>query len=269
MREKEETAKATQRDGLLSRLLLIFGIILLAMALGIAGYLVWQYADAQLHYSHIQALARPESSSSSPEGSDTYLEDLYFNWDELRLINPDIVAWVIVPGTNINYPVVQGDDNDFYLTHLFDASYSGSGAIFADCLGSPTLDAQNNIIYGHIMFDGSMFSDILHYTGQDFFDQHRRVYLCTPAMNYELSAIATLDIPWNTPIRQFDYTGEDDFRSYLREMLATPVTATPDLSAQIANTEALYSLITCKTFNNGVNRIVLACVPVRSVVPRP
>lgn len=267
MRNKEKTEEVTQNGDLLSRLLLVFGTALLIIALCIAGYLVWQYIDARLHYSHIQALARPEFNFDDSGEYDDSLENLVFNWDQLREINPDIVAWIIIPKTHIDYPVVQGDDNEYYLSHLYDGSYSSSGAIFADCQGIRTLDAQNNIIYGHIMVDNSMFTDILRYNNQDFFDRHRTVYLCTPQMNYELCVIANLEITEDTPIRLFEFADEDDFQSYLHDMLAAPITAASDLTSNIDSTEALYSLITCKSFNYSTDRVVLCCVPVRSAVP--
>ncbi|MCL2807196.1 MAG: class B sortase [Coriobacteriia bacterium] len=266
MRTKDKKDEAATKGSLLSRLLLIFGTLLLVLALAIAGYIAWQYVDAQNRYKEIKSVAGLEITSRTVVDIDLTLEELRFDWEALRILNPDVVGWIIVPGTNINYPIVQGKDNEFYLYHLFDSSNSGTGAIFVDYLGSPTLDGQNNIIYGHNMLDGSMFSDIFLYSNQSYFDEHRVLYLCTPELNYELSAIASINLSANAPLRQFTFEEEDSFLTFVREILATPLAAAPDLYQLINEAEQLYSFVTCETFDFD-RRVILSCIPIRSVVP--
>ena len=74
---------------------------------------------------------------------------------KIKKINEDIIGWLIVDNTNINYPVVQGKNNEFYLNHDLDKNYNSAGWIFMDCNNS--LEDQNIIIYGHHRRDGSMF----------------------------------------------------------------------------------------------------------------
>lgn len=264
-KETEETASAA-KGGLVSRLLTIFGIILLVLALGIGGYIAWSYIDAQNRYSHIQSVAGLDVSQPEAVDPNLKLEDLIFDWDALRQLNADVVGWIIIPGTNVNYPIVQGSDNSYYLYRLFDTTSSGTGAIFADYEGAPTLDGQHNIIYGHNMFDGSMFSDVLMYTNQDYFNAHRVVYLCTPEKNYELSALATINVPEDAELRKFTFDTEEAFDTFLAETLAAPETVSPDLASELQETQSLYSLVTCETFDAS-RRIILCCIPVRSVEP--
>lgn len=258
--------KAAKKGGLLSRLLLIFGILLLAAAVGIAGYVVWNYLDAQNRYHDIQSVAGLEIDSPEVVDADLQLADLNFDWDALREINPDVVGWIIIPGTSINYPVVQGYDNEIYLHMLFDQTYSSSGAIFADYEGSPTLDGLNNIVFGHNMLDRSMFSDIIMYLGQDFFDEHRTVFLCTPEMNFELSAIATVNIPMYTYLRQWEFISDEELDEFIYEQIGEPDTYASDMDDLIASTYNVYWFVTCDNFDAS-RRITLCCVPVNSVVP--
>lgn len=266
MHKSTNTKKAPAKGSLLSRLLLILGSLLLAAALIIGGYLIWQYVDAQNRYNDIRTTSGLEVSSPELVDSNLQLEDLVFDWDALRALNADTVAWIIVPGTNINYPVVQGTDNSYYLYHLFDSTSSGSGTVFVDSEGSATLDGLNNIIYGHNMFDGSMFSDVLMYTSQEYFDNHRVVYLCTPQRNYELSAIAAINVSADAPLREFNFKDQEAFTDYVSEILALPEASSPDLQTTIAEAESVYQLLTCETYDAS-RRIVLCCVPVRSVEP--
>lgn len=267
MDKSSNTTETTVKGGLVSRLLLICGVVLLAASLIIGGSIAWQYIDAQNRYHTIQSVAGLDLNLPQAVDSDLQLEELVFDWDALRALNPDVVGWIVVPGTNVNYPIVQGKDNEYYLYHLFDSTSSGSGAVFADSEGSATLDGQNNVIYGHNMFDGSMFSDLLMFTNQSFFDEHRTVYLCTPALNYELSAIATIKVLADAPLRQFFFEDAAAFTTFMQETLAAPEAQSPDLQTSIAEAKSLYSLVTCETFDAS-KRIILCCIPVRSVVPR-
>ncbi|MDR1088914.1 MAG: class B sortase [Coriobacteriales bacterium] len=246
-------------------MLLIFGSILLAVAVLIGAYIVWQYLDAQNRYNTLQSVAGLElTQSESVVDPNLQVDDLSFDWDALRALNPDVVGWIIVPGTNINYPIVQGSDNSYYLYHLFDSTSSGTGAIFADYEGSATLTGQHNIIYGHNMFDGSMFSDMLMYTKQSYFDEHRRIYVCTPEANYELSAVAAINVDADAPLREFSFADQESFTTFVRETLASAVTTASDLEDRIAEASSLYSFVTCETFDAS-RRIILCAVPTRTV----
>jgi SrtB family sortase len=87
--------------------------------------------------------------------------------------NADTVGWITIPGTQINFPVVQCDNNDYYLTHTFDHKKDKRGAIYMDCRNNPlNLDA-NTIIYGHNDYqDGSVFSEVAHYDDVEYFKEH-------------------------------------------------------------------------------------------------
>ena len=90
---------------------------------------------------------------------------------ELKQENPDIFGYISVNGTRINYPVVQGRDNDYYLSHGFDGDTLKAGSIFADWRNSRTLlDNQNTVFYGHNMSTGAMFHDLTQYLDEDFFN---------------------------------------------------------------------------------------------------
>lgn len=97
----------------------------------------------------------------------------------LREVNPEVWGWILIPGTEINHPVLLGSDNDFYLTHNWKRESNYMGAIFLEYTNSPDLADHNTIIYGHNMRNGTMFSDIYSYREQAFYDAHPCVYLVT------------------------------------------------------------------------------------------
>ena len=93
-------------------------------------------------------------------------------FDELLKTNGDVIAWIYGANTHINYPVVQGSDNDYYLRHLLDGTWNDNGSIFMDCANSADFSDQNSLIYGHNMHDGSMFGQLVRYRDEDFYKAH-------------------------------------------------------------------------------------------------
>ena len=86
-----------------------------------------------------------------------YLE---VDFSSLIKINPEVVSWISVAGTNIHYPVVQHSDNEYYLNHTFDGSKNGAGWVFMDYRNSIDTQNRNTIIYAHNRKDGSMFGSL-------------------------------------------------------------------------------------------------------------
>ena len=102
----------------------------------------------------------------------------------LKAICEDVVGWIYIPDTRVNYPIVQGEDNDQYLYHLLTGEYNSSGSIFLDAEVAGDFSDPNSIIYGHNMKNKSMFGDLVEYKKQAFFDAHPTAMLMTPEKNY-------------------------------------------------------------------------------------
>ena len=106
------------------------------------------------------------------------------DFDALQENGPDIIGWLTLPDTVINYPVTQTDDNEYYLHHLYDGTYNKVGCLFADYENRADFSDRNTIIYGHNMRDGSMFAALNEYDEQSYFDTHKQMYLVTPEGGY-------------------------------------------------------------------------------------
>lgn len=134
----------------------------------------------------------------------------------LREINSDVVGWIYIPGTRINYPILHGDTNDTYLYHLMTGEYNSSGSIFLDANVTSDFSAQNSPIHGHHMKNGTMFADIADYRDQSFYEAHPVAMLLTPEGNYYVRIFSgyvtdAWDDVWNTSF------SEDAFASWLRK----------------------------------------------------
>lgn len=116
---------------------------------------------------------------------------------ELREINSEVVAWLRIDGTNINYPVVQAGDNAKYLTRDYRGEYATAGGIFVDYRNDEFND-DFTIVYGHRMSGGKMFSDVLNFADAEYFRAHGNGKLFTTKGNYRLVVRAHAVLAVNT-----------------------------------------------------------------------
>lgn len=108
---------------------------------------------------------------------------------ELKKLNQDIVAWVKIPGTRINYPIVQGSDDEEYLHRTFLKKRNSSGAIFLEVKCKKNFTSENNIIYGHHMRNGTMFADLVKLRDQKFVKKHDQIQLYLPEKTIDLTIV--------------------------------------------------------------------------------
>ena len=99
------------------------------------------------------------------------------NVDALRQINEDVLGWIRIPDTQIDYPLVQGEDNDFYLRHTWEKTENSVGSIFLECLNKADMTDFNTIIYGHNMKNNAMFGDLENYSLTQYWKTHPYVYI--------------------------------------------------------------------------------------------
>ena len=99
---------------------------------------------------------------------------------------PDAIGWLYIPNTNISYPVTQGNDNEYYLTHAYDGSRLSAGAIFLDYRCENRFMNPVNILYGHSMKNGTMFAGVLNFADSSYFESQRYGWLATSETVYRI-----------------------------------------------------------------------------------
>ena len=109
---------------------------------------------------------------------------------ELKKLNQDVVAWIKIPGTRINYPVVHGSDDEEYLHQTFLKKRNSSGAIFLEAKCKNNFTSENNIIYGHHMRNGTMFADLVKLRDQKFVKEHDQIQLYLPGKTIDLTIVS-------------------------------------------------------------------------------
>jgi len=131
-----------------------------------------------------------EETGINTDPSEPQPEQIQVNFDKLLEKYPDVVGYIYGANTGINYPIVQGTDNDFYLKHDYDGKTNNNGAIFMEHRCNSYFNSSNSIIYGHHMKSGLMFAALEKYKSQSFYDAHPYFYLYTPIQNYRLDIFA-------------------------------------------------------------------------------
>ena len=185
------------------------------------------------------------------------LDKLVVDWEALSAANPDVVAWVYVPGTAINYPVVHGSDNDYYLTHDFNGAagwLANYGTIFMDYRNEPGWTDEAYFIYGHHMNDGSMFADIAGMSDQGRFDASRTVFLLSPQGNYRLRSFSLVSCGSDETIVQARFPDEQDRIAYVQDKINRSIVNVGAIPAA-ADITKYFAFTTCDNYEDG--RLVL------------
>ena len=177
--------------------------------------------------------------------------------------NPDVIGWVRIPDTAVNYPIVQSTDNDFYVHNDWTGSYSFSGSIFADWRCN--LDSTDNcLLYGHNMASGSMFSAIKNYTVYDWGMAHRYFEIASLTHRY-LYRVVSCNIVYGEQGANFEYwnyisMNRPNYRYFYNSIVNTSSVWYGDgLDAPKDNTDRMIALQTCNSgASDGMRCVVFA-----------
>lgn len=159
--------------------------------------------------------SKPNDENSLPsEIRDTVNDDI--NFTELRKINSDIYAWIRIPNTLIDYPVMQNDgDDSFYLSHNIYKQYAFAGSIYTESLNSKDFKDPNTVLYGHNMLNGTMFSTLHYFRDPDFFAQNEYIYVYMPDRTLTYRIFSAYEYDDRHILYSFDFSDEETYREYL------------------------------------------------------
>lgn len=253
MRRKEALRNAPLSVRIRNGALNVITVCLIGIIL-VSGYKIgktmWEYQVAKSAYTNIS-----EKTAKVDPKQFTGVVD----WKALKKVNPDVQGWLYQKGTVINYPVVQGTDNDTYLHTRFDKQWSGGGTLFVDCRMEKDFKGFNSIIYGHHMKDGSMFRSIRGYTKEDgYYDKHKTLELATPHGNYHLVVFSAF-ITKATDEDTYKMTyGEAEKQAYIdRAWERSELPITRD-SVDVTKNDRLVTLSTC-AYDYEEARYIVMC----------
>ena len=205
------------------------------------------YDDLEIYVSTPSITSTPQNSSESEEKTENAWPEVDF--EGLAAINPDIVGWIYSEGTPINYPIVHGTDNSYYLKHLYTGEYNGAGSIFLDSRNSSDFSDRHIVVYGHHIQNNSMFSSLTGYKQQEYYEAHPILYLMTPEDNYEIEVLAGYVASVKDDAWQITFDSEESFQAWIGKAIEK---STFSSNITPAVTDHIITLSTCSyEFDNA------------------
>ncbi len=176
------------------------------------------------------------------------------NFSDLKRTNPDVVGWLKVNGTNINYPFVQGSDNKYYLTHSFNKSYNAAGWAFLDYRNNGT-NNKNTIIYAHGRTDKTMFGTLRKVLNNGWLNNTNNyvVKISTETENSLWQVFSVYHIPTTSDYLQTDFSDDALYQNFL-DMIKNR--SSHNFNTNVTSTDNILTLSTC--YNNSDKMVVHA-----------
>lgn len=237
----------------------VIKIILLAICLcvfifsayNIYIYLSEENANKKLNNELMEkAIIETPNDNNDNTGENEDILPISVDFSVLKQENEDIVGWLYLEDSPINYPVVQSNDNDYYLRRLVNGEYNIAGSLFMDYRNDSNLEDNNTIIYGHNMKNNTMFGSLQEYKSQDYYDNHKVMYYFTPEKNYIIELFTGYTISVESDI--YDLSVIDS--SKLEELISKSDFESND---KVTEEDKIITLSTCAYEYDGARYIIM------------
>lgn len=222
-----------------------------------------QEQKAREQYEDIteSAVVQEDPVPAEEEPPEEELPELPIDFDALWEINPEIYAWIRIPDTNVDYPVLQreGEDQSFYLDHDIYGEPQKAGSIYTESYNSRDFQDPNTIIYGHNMKNGSMFHNLRYFAEQEYFDEHEDLYIYMPGKILRYRIFASYVYDDRHLLGSFDFTDREVFADYLEEIM-NPRSMSSMLreDCEVTADDRIVTLSTCVANQPNNRRLVQA-----------
>ena len=163
------------------------------------------------------------------------------DFKKLKSQNQDIAGWIYIRGTTIDYPIVQGKDNEEYLHQDFNKKKSSSGTIFLDNNCKKDFTSDNNIIYGHHMKNGTMFAQLLKFREKSFLKKHNEIMIFTPDRTIHLKVISAYAQKAQNKI-PVTFANDKQKKAYIKKIESM---SEQTIKTSRINDSHIYTFVTC------------------------
>lgn len=231
-----------QRNPKTARWKIVFGCSLAVFLAGL-GFLIYLLCDGYFSSRKYEQFL----SSAAPTSSEAPLPDNPIDFASLQAVNTDVYAWIRIPNTNIDYPVLQSvtEDDGFYLDHDINKQYKFAGSIYSERKNSTDFSDPNTVLYGHNMKNGSMFQNLHKFRDKTFFDENQYIYIYTPGhiLTYEIFAAYRYDD--RHILNSFNFSDPAVFAEYLEYVKAPKSMIVNTRPVELNTDSRLLTLSTC------------------------
>lgn len=249
-------------------------MLVCVVVMAVSGYKIFTilsvYQESKAEYEDMNKKYLSVASDNSPndqegsgdlEGEAGTLEDLTIdnqiperktiNWEALQADCPNVIAWLEVPALGISYPVMQTDNNEYYLSHSSIGTSLSAGAIFIDYRNDASLDNNNTILYGHNMKNGTMFGSLKNLKKQEVLESspYFQIYLPDQERVYQIISVYDTAADGDCYTLQFD--SQEEYQAWFQRQLSRSVVTTMNFEQR----EHVVTLSTCN--GNDATRLVV------------
>lgn len=237
---------------------LVAACMLIVSTYQIYRYRADEHASEKLNDRLIESavfMKKPEQSDMPSQMQAGPLETapIQVDFGVLKAQSKDIIAWLYCEDTEINYPIAQAGDNEYYLRRLLDGSYNREGTLFADYRNAAGFSDWNTIVYGHNMKNSSMFGTLTEYSSQEYYEKHPVLWLLTEEGDYKLELIAGYVTPAASDIYSLIQTADAAMALAKHAMEQSTFTA----DVKLASGDRFVTLSTCSYAYENARYVLL------------
>lgn len=255
--EFEQSKSTTKKKGLSKNKLIIIALVLvLLISTGITGG-IYLYNSSQKAKG-----ATEQAKKADPEKTQRKYEELTeqvtievdpndpmfrkIDFSTAQALNPDVYAWIWIPGTNIDYPILQSatEPDEYYLDHTIERMEGLPGSIYTEKYNAKDFSDPVTVIYGHNMKNGSMFADLHKFENQDFFNSNPYVYIYLPDKTYKYRIFAAVTFDDRYLMGNYNFSDLGDFQKYLDE-LRNSISGNVNMDISVTQQTGIITLSTC------------------------
>ena len=237
---------------------LLAALCVCVVALGVS---IWQLSDIFLEYkagedeyAELQQYVReeipedreeaeePEESEEPAQEGETEERVPRIALGELQSQNPDTVGWIEIPGTEISYPLMQAEDDAYYLNHTFSGKVNSAGSIFVEALNSADFTDLHTIIYGHNMKNGSMFAGLKNYSSPSYLVAHPNVYVDLADGTHSYQIFSVYEAPSDSDSYTIGFAPDEQYETFLQTLKSR---SAYDTGVTVTKEDSIITLSTC------------------------
>ncbi|MDO4174409.1 MAG: class B sortase [Eubacteriales bacterium] len=238
----------------------IFTVLFLAILFLLFLYWDHSHKNEDVYDKLAKTYETVEEEEPEDTGSAEELIDIPIDFAALQQENPDIYAWIRIPDTTVDYPILQSStDNSYYLNHTVDHQTGFPGSIYTENLNAKDFSDPNTVIYGHKMNNDTMFGGLYRYADETYLKEHAQIYIYTPdhILTYQVFAAVTYD---NRHIMySFDFTDPTQYQAYFDSLRSVRNMSTYwDESIDVTIEDRIITLSTCN--GNDAQRFLVEAV---------
>ena len=248
------------------RAISLVSLLVMAVAILCIVYTLYLYQKANREYLQLAQEARaaaeaaaaaeqmdetqepetPEGQSQQPDEQQQGYAVIPINFDYLTSLNEDIIAWIEVQGTEVDYPVLYDTTTvRYYLSHNYSGAFSPFGSAFVLSDNAWDFNDFNTVVYGHNLPDGSMFASLHRFEDQEFFDKNKTIVVYTPERMLCYQVFAAYRTDNLDQLKNFKYDTAEDRQAYLDRIYTHDVKAIFDPDVEVTPDDRIITLSTC------------------------